>query len=152
MAGKFVYTPAAGTIVPGGLQTLSVTFTPTNTTEYSPITTITTVVVNPATPILSWKNPAPITAGTPLSSVQLDATAADPTSGGPASGILVYTPPAGTIVGRGLSTLTVTFMPTDPDDYWSVSASVTLVVSPSSGLSNLAATFDGAEAPIRTPG
>ena len=144
VAGKFVYTPAAGTIVPGGLQTLSVTFTPTNTTDYSPITTITTVVVNPATPLLSWSNPAPITAGTPLSSVQLDATASDPTSGGPASGTLVYTPPAGTIVGRGLSTLNVTFMPTDPNDYWSVSASVTLVVGPSSGLSNLAL-FNGAD-------
>ena len=29
VAGKFAYTPAAGTILPGGLQTLSVTFTPT---------------------------------------------------------------------------------------------------------------------------
>ena len=122
VAGKFVYTPAAGTIVPGGLQTLSVTFTPTNTTEYSPITTITTVAVLQAAPVLSWSNPAPITAGTPLSSVQLDATAADPTSGRPASGTLVYTPPLGTIVGSGVSTLNVTFMPTDPSDYWSVSA------------------------------
>ena len=93
--------------------------------------------------MISWSNPAPITAGTPLSSVQLDATAADPTSGLPASGTLVYTPPAGTIVGRGVSTLTVTFMPTDPSDYSSVGASVTLVVGPSSGLSTLAL-FNGA--------
>ena len=40
MAGTFVYTPAAGTILHGGNQTLSVTFTPTDTTDYSPITTM----------------------------------------------------------------------------------------------------------------
>ena len=39
VAGTFVYTPAAGTILHGGWQTLSVTFTPTDTTDYSPITT-----------------------------------------------------------------------------------------------------------------
>ena len=151
VAGKFVYTPAAGAIVPGGVQTLSVTFTPTDTTDYSPITTNVPVVVLPATPVISWSDPAPITAGTPLSSVQLDATADDPTSGRPAAGTLVYTPAAGAIIGSGVSTLSVTFVPTDPSDYWSVSASVTLVVGPSSGLSNLAL-FNGATAPIRTPG
>jgi hypothetical protein len=31
--GTFVYTPAAGTVLAAGLQTLSVTFTPTNTTS-----------------------------------------------------------------------------------------------------------------------
>ena len=144
VAGKFVYTPAAGAIVPGGVETLSVTFTPTDTTDYSPITTNAPVVVLPATPVISWSNPAPVTAGTPLTSVQLDATADDPTSGLPASGTLVYTPAAGAIVGSGESTLTVTFMPTDPNDYPSVSKSVTLVVNPSSGLSTLTL-FNGAD-------
>lgn len=32
--GSFVYTPALGTILPAGLQTLSVTFTPTDTVDY----------------------------------------------------------------------------------------------------------------------
>ena len=37
--GSFVYTPAAGTTPTVGKQTLSVTFTPTDTTDYAPVTT-----------------------------------------------------------------------------------------------------------------
>ena len=47
------------------------------------------------------------------------------------SGTFAYTPPAGTIVARGSTTLTVTFTPTDTTDYTTASASVTLVVTPS---------------------
>jgi len=39
VAGTFVYSPAAGTVLPLGTTTLSVTFTPTDTTDYlSPVT------------------------------------------------------------------------------------------------------------------
>ena len=97
VAGTFVYTPAAGTILHAGNQTLSVTFTPTDTTDYSPITTITSVLVNQATPVLTWTTPAPIPYGTPLSSTQLDATAANPNNGSAVSGTFAYTPATGTI-------------------------------------------------------
>jgi FG-GAP-like repeat/Bacterial Ig-like domain (group 3) len=78
--GTFVYTPPAGTIEPVGTDTLSVTFTPTNATDYAPASaTVQLVVSNPVGPIvtpgISWPEPTPITYGTPLSSVQLDAQA-----------------------------------------------------------------------------
>ena len=78
--GTFVYNPPAGTIEPVGTDTLSVTFTPTDTTDYTTATgTVQLVVTNPVTPIvtptISWPTPAPITYGTPLSSVQLNAVA-----------------------------------------------------------------------------
>ncbi|WP_241654520.1 FG-GAP-like repeat-containing protein [Granulicella sibirica] len=38
VAGTFVYTPAVGTVLGAGSQTLSVTFTPANTTDYAPAT------------------------------------------------------------------------------------------------------------------
>ena len=38
VAGTFAYTPAAGTVLKAGSQTLSVTFTPTNTTLYNSAT------------------------------------------------------------------------------------------------------------------
>jgi hypothetical protein len=44
--GTFVYSPAAGTILPAGTDTLSVTFTPTDTTDYQPVTQQVTLVVN----------------------------------------------------------------------------------------------------------
>jgi uncharacterized repeat protein (TIGR03803 family) len=143
VAGTFVYTPAAGTILPGGNQTLSVTFTPTDTTEYSPITTITPLLVNPATPVLTWPTPAPITYGTPLSSTQLNGSAANPINGSIVNGTYAYTPGTGTIVARGSTILNVTFTPTDTADYTTAEASVTLVVTPSDSISTLAS-FSGA--------
>ncbi len=47
--GTFVYTPGAGTVLSAGTQTLSVTFTPTDTATYAPATASVTLTVNPAT-------------------------------------------------------------------------------------------------------
>ena len=38
VAGTFVYTPAAGAVLTAGPQTLSVTFTPTDSTDYTTAT------------------------------------------------------------------------------------------------------------------
>jgi hypothetical protein len=47
--GTFVYTPAAGTVLQAGVnRTLSVTFTPTDTTDYTTASASTTITVNPA--------------------------------------------------------------------------------------------------------
>ena len=78
--GTFVYNPPAGTIEPVGTNTLSVTFTPTDSTDYTTSTASVQLVVdspnNPiVTPTIQWPTPASITYGTPLSSTQLDAVA-----------------------------------------------------------------------------
>ena len=78
--GTFVYNPPAGTVEPVGTDTLSVTFTPTDTTDYKTATASVPLVVENAptpivTPTISWPMPAPITYGTLLSSTQLDAVA-----------------------------------------------------------------------------
>jgi hypothetical protein len=46
--GTFVYTPAAGTILDAGAQTLAVTFTPTDTTNYNTASASVSLTVNPA--------------------------------------------------------------------------------------------------------
>ena len=60
----------------GNNQTLSVSFTPADSTDYT--TASATVTINVAasktTPMLTWANPASITYGTALSGTQLDAT------------------------------------------------------------------------------
>ncbi len=58
------------------------------------------------------------------------------------SGTFVYTPGAGTIIGRGSDLLNVTFTPTDTTDYTTAQASTTLVVTPSYSVSALAS-FNG---------
>jgi RHS repeat-associated protein len=45
--GTFAYTPAAGTVPPIGQNTLSVTFTPADTTDYQPVTQTVALTVNP---------------------------------------------------------------------------------------------------------
>jgi len=130
VAGTFTYSPAAGAVLAAGQQTLTVTFTPTDTTDYATVTGSATLVVKQATPTINWATPAAITYGTALSGTQLDA-ASSWTVGGALHGVagtFTYTPVAGTILGAGNKTLTVTFTPTDAVDYATATASVTLVV------------------------
>jgi YVTN family beta-propeller protein len=49
VAGTFVYTPAAGTVLTTGPQTLSVTFTPQDTNDYAAATTTVQITITPAT-------------------------------------------------------------------------------------------------------
>ena len=120
--GNLVYTPAAGIVPAAGTDTLSVTFTPTDTTNYSTVTKTVTLIVNQATPVITWAPPASITYGTALSATQLDATASVP-------GALVYTPAAGTVPAAGTDILSVTFTPTDTTNYSTVTKTVTLTVT-----------------------
>jgi hypothetical protein len=122
--GTFVYTPASGTTPKAGTQTLSVTFTPSDTTTYTTATASVKLVVNQAMPTVTWPTPADIIAGAALTSTQLDATASVP-------GTFVYNPAAGAILAQGSQTLFVSFTPTDATDYVSVTTSVDLVVDPS---------------------
>jgi hypothetical protein len=122
VAGRFVYTPAAGTVLGAGTQTLSVTFTPTDTTDYSTTTITVMLTVNKATPTITWATPAAITYGTALSATQLDATASVP-------GTFVYNPAAGTTPAAGSDTISVTFTPTDSTNYAAATATVTLMVN-----------------------
>jgi hypothetical protein len=120
--GSFAYTPAAGSIPTAGTDTLSVTFTPTDTTNYSTVTKTVQITVTQATPVITWSNPASITYGTALSATQLNATASVP-------GTLVYTPAAGSIPAAGTDTLSVTFTPTDTSNYTTATQTVQIIVN-----------------------
>ena len=80
--------------MPGAAQTLSVTFTPTDTTNYTTATANVPITVTKATPSITWPTPATIVYGTALSATQLNATASVP-------GTFVYTPAAGTVLPAG---------------------------------------------------
>jgi hypothetical protein len=58
VAGTFTYTPAAGTILGTGPQTLNTTFTPTDTTDYTTATASVTLTVIPGTPVLTLTSSA----------------------------------------------------------------------------------------------
>jgi len=121
--GTFVYSPVSGTVLGAGVgQTLSVTFTPTNT-NYTTATKTVSLTVNQATPTVSWSAPAAITYGTALSGTQLNATASVP-------GNFVYSLVSGTVLGAGASqALSVAFTPTDNANYNGASGSTTITVN-----------------------
>ncbi len=135
--GTFTYTPAPGTVLSAGTQTLGVTFTPNDTQNYRILTASTTIVVNKAVPSLTWATPAAITYGTPLSGTQLDAAI----SGGVA-GTLAYSPASGAVLHAGTQSLSVTFTPTDSTDYLTATTTTTLTVN--KALSNVTWATPGA--------
>ena len=53
LAGSFSYSPAAGTVLAVGQQTLKATFTPTDTTDYTSSTATVTLTVVPGTPVVT---------------------------------------------------------------------------------------------------
>ena len=76
-----------------------------------------------ATPTIQWSNPADITSGTALSAVQLDAKAS-------VAGSYAYNPAANTVLPAGSKqTLSVTFTPTDTNDYTTATATAYINVN-----------------------
>ena len=72
VAGSFTYNPPAGTVLSTGLHTLTATFNPTDTTDYTASTATVTLTVIPATPgvtITSTANPVFLTAGVSFNAV-----------------------------------------------------------------------------------
>jgi sugar lactone lactonase YvrE len=123
--GTMTYAPAAGAALNVGTQQLTVSFTPTNTTNYSNTSVQVSLVVNRATPTLTWAQPGAITYGNPLSATQLNATV---TNG--VRGTFNYSPASGTVLHAGANqALSLVFYPDDGVNYTSAAASQTIAVN-----------------------
>ena len=126
--GAFAYSPAAGTVLGAGSHSLSVTFTPSDSSKVQSGTATNTITVNKATPTITWNAPAPVNVGTALSATQLDATASS--GGASVPGTFAYMPASGTVMNTaGVQTLSVTFTPTDAANYNSATGTVSLSVT-----------------------
>jgi hypothetical protein len=120
--GTFVYTPAAGAVLPAGIQSLSVTFTPTDSTDYLPAQASASLTITKAVPVITWPKPAPVTYGAALSSTQLNATASVP-------GRFSYSPAPGEVLTAGTQSLTATFTPADATNYATAQSAVSLTIA-----------------------
>ncbi len=122
VAGTFEYSPAAGEVLPSGTHTLSVTFTPKDSANYTTGQASVPVTVAQTAPEIEWPTPEPITYGTQLSDAQLNAAASVP-------GAFEYSPAPGETLSAGSHTLSVNFTPADETRYTRAHASVTLTVN-----------------------
>ena len=130
--GTFVYTSAAGrTLHVGNGHIESVTFIPTDTTDYTSASSNVTVNVAQATPTLTL-TPINLGYGTALDNTQISGTATV-TVGGTilnVPGTFTFTSANGTTLNGGSAqNEPVTFTPADTTDYRTVSSSVTVNVS-----------------------
>jgi len=113
-----------------GTGTANVTFTQAGNANYNAATAvIENVTAQKATPIITWAL-ASIPYGKALSGTQLDATSSWTVGGVSRSvaGTFTYTPLAGTVLGAGSQTLSVSFTPTDATDYTGAAATTTIQV------------------------
>lgn len=117
--GTLTYTPNTGTVLNAGAgQTLSVSLTPTDTSNYNSASKTVSLNVLKATPTITWNDPADIVYGPALGGTQLNATANLP-------GSFAYTPTAGTLLNAGNGqALSVNFTPNDAANYNNASATV----------------------------
>jgi hypothetical protein len=125
--GRFTYTPARGTLLAVGTQTLSVTFTPTDSVDYASVTASTKLTVKDATPTLVF---APIPAKTyGNAAFTVKATSAS-------SGEVTYTVTSGpatisgsTVTLTGAGTVHLRASQAASGDYKADTASVTIDVA-----------------------
>jgi uncharacterized repeat protein (TIGR01451 family) len=89
--------------------------------------------ITPATPVITWADPAAITYPTPLGATQLNATAN-------AAGSLVYTPAAGTVLNAGNGQLLSVLLTPDSSNYTTASADVHINVLAADASVNLSTT------------
>lgn len=120
--GKFEYSPGPGEILPPGMHTLSVTFTPADTANYSTAQATVSLSVAKAKSAIHWVAPAPVTYGTQLSGAQLCARASVP-------GSFEYKPDLGAVLAAGEHELTVVFTPADTLGYSISQSAVSLKVN-----------------------
>jgi hypothetical protein len=110
VAGTFVYTPPAGTVLGAGSQTLSVLFTPTDTVDYTTATANVVLVVNRAsTAVLLTSSINPQLIGQPV----IFTAAISSSVGGSVTGSVVFVADGTTLgtvaVGGNAASLTTSF-------------------------------------------
>jgi hypothetical protein len=120
--GTFDYSPAPGEVLAPGMHTLSVIFTPADSTNYLEAQATVTLNVVGEKPAITWPNPEPTIYGTLLSSSQLCATSL-------VEGIFEYNPGPGELLGAGEHPLSLAFTPADTLNYSASQAAVSLTVA-----------------------
>jgi hypothetical protein len=133
--GVFNYTPAAGTVLSAGNQTLSVIFTPTDATDYTTVKANVTILVNPGVATVTLGSLAATYTGSPIPETATTT---------PTNLTVTFTYNGSSTAPTAAGSYTVVGTVNDPD--YTGSASGTLVISKATAmvtLGSLAATYTG---------
>ena len=149
--GTFSYTSAAGTVLAASASAYpeQVTFTPTNTTEYAPVTDLSVMVtVDRAMPNVTL-SPLTLLSGTALANSQLSGTATftvGGTAATPVPGTYSFTSAVGKVLYASSTPYSeqVTFTPTDTTDYatlTNLTVAVTVYTTPRVAVNSVTLTY-----------
>ncbi|MGO8935133.1 MAG: CpaE family protein [Terracidiphilus sp.] len=120
--GRLDYSSAPGEVLPPGMHTLSVTFTPADNANYTTAKATVSLPVAKAMSEIRWPAPDPVTYGTRLSPLQLCAMASVP-------GTFEYIPALGAVLAAGVHKLSVVFTPADTVGFSSSRAAASVTVA-----------------------
>ena len=130
--GTLAYTSATGTVLnAGNAQSETVTFTPSDGTDYTTANSTVSVNVHQAAPTITSVSAVTISYGTALANSQLSGTVTWTVNGQSVGvpGTFTYTSAAGTVLKAGNGQKEpVTFAPSDSTDYTTASSTVTVNV------------------------
>lgn len=133
--GTYNYDPTFDTPLTAGEKNLSVEFTPTDQANYvEKVSKTVRIVVNPATPEITWATPAPIVYGTPIPAEYLKAKATAMHNSAELNGTFTYNHQAGETLPCLEHDLTVSFVAIGSDgkpdpNYTATNKTVKLVVT-----------------------
>lgn len=125
VAGSWAYMGETGALTSASVlakdtgYAVDATFTPTS--NLYAVVTLTSGFVVKGVPVITWATPEPITYGTRLSAVQLNASCN-------AAGTFTYDPPTDTMLGAGEHALAAYFTPSDPTNWTDATDGVWLTV------------------------
>ena len=142
VAGTFVYSPPAGTVLNAGVRTLSVTFTPSDTLGFAVATATVPLIVLKASPVISWPRRQTSSSARSGRAVERNRQRA---------GTFVYTPPAGTVLPLGpAQRLSVVFTPTDTANYKTMRSAMPITVVTAAERRHRFGSAPGSRGPSRT--
>ena len=122
--GDYEFKPGYGTVLEGGVHTLSVTFTPLDSANFSIVEQVVTIHVHPAPVTLIAEESAALPFGTSLEDFHLRITCLEEIDGN-----FEYLPPLGTTFqNAGPQQVLVTFQPHNQRNFAATSATMILVV------------------------
>jgi len=141
--GTFSYSPAAGAKPEVGVQSLSVTFTPTDTTKYTTNTAARKLTVSKAEPPVRWDLPTAVLQGSALTPAQITTKpyalygiqgTADPSTYKTVDGKPLG---AATTKVAGTAIIQATFVPGDSTHYRTSIVSTALTIVPSTSTADI---------------
>ena len=105
--GRWEYSPVLGTALNAGEHVVDVSFYPSDSTNFDSAKTTVTLEVQKVVPLITWQSPTPVSFGTRLSDLQLNAKCLEERI----SGDYTYEPALDTQLPPGEHRLDVTFCP-----------------------------------------